>query len=142
MSDTGLTLLVGTTKGAFLLSGGVDRVGWKASGPHCGGWTINHMAGDPETGQIWAAGGGDFFGAGVWRSENGTDWELSRLTKGTMDDWAANDADFAAMMGWTGDPLPFGEDFSQVWSISRDGGTLFAGTKPAAEFLHESNNGL
>jgi photosystem II stability/assembly factor-like uncharacterized protein len=132
MTETGLTLLVGTTKGAFLLSGGAERTGWKASGPFCGGWTINHMAGDPETGMIWAAGGGDFFGAGVWKRSDGTDWEVTRLTTGILAEWAENDADFAAMMGWTGDPLPFGSDFSQVWSICRDDGTLYAGTKPAA----------
>jgi hypothetical protein len=49
MSATRITLLIGTTKGAFLLSGGNDRSGWAIRGPYCDGWPINHMIGDPET---------------------------------------------------------------------------------------------
>lgn len=102
-----LTLLVGTTKRAFLVAADADRQTWDISGPHCGGWCINHMAGDPRTGTIWAGGGGDFFGAGVWRSDDqGQNWDLTRLSKGQMDDWAAQDPDFAAMVGWTDTPCP------------------------------------
>ncbi|MFN3207588.1 MAG: WD40/YVTN/BNR-like repeat-containing protein [Roseovarius sp.] len=128
-----VTLLLGTTKGAFLLAPDQARGTWDITGPHCDGWCINHMAGDPATGTIWAGGGGDFFGAGVWRSDDhGQTWQLTRLTRGQMDDWAANDADFAAMMGWSDTPLPFGTDFTQVWSLGYAHGTLYAGTKPAA----------
>ena len=125
-----LTLLVGTTKGLFLI-GSDDRADWSVRGPFCDGWPINHAVGDPETGMLWAGGGGDWFGAGVWRSQDGADWTLSRLTSGQMDQWAANDADFAAMIGWQpGDP-PFGDAFSQVWSLNHAHGVLHAGTKPA-----------
>ncbi|MBT9385881.1 exo-alpha-sialidase [Pseudooceanicola sp. CBS1P-1] len=128
---TGITLMVGTTKGAFLLEGGEDRSGWAVRGPFCGGWPINHMAADPGTGRIWAGGGGDWFGAGVWHSDDhGDSWTLTKLTRGQMDDWAEKDADFAAMIGWTGAPAPF-EGFSQVWSLGLSHGTLYAGTKPA-----------
>ncbi|WP_428514076.1 WD40/YVTN/BNR-like repeat-containing protein [Roseovarius sp.] len=127
-----LTLLVGTTKGAFLVAADTDRQTWDVSGPHCGGWCINHMAGDPKTGTIWAGGGGDFFGAGVWRSDDqGQNWDLTRLSKGQMDDWAAQDPDFAAMIGWTDAPLPFATEFQQVWSLGFAHDTLYAGTKPA-----------
>ncbi|OWU83328.1 glycoside hydrolase [Oceanicola sp. 22II-s10i] len=133
MSLSPITLLVGTTKGAFLISGASDRTGWTVRGPFCGGWTINHMGGDPETGTIWAGGGGDWSGAGVWRSsDGGATWEVAKLTKGQMDDWAANDPDFAKMIGWTDTPPPFGTDFSQIWSLSHAHGTLYAGTKPAS----------
>jgi hypothetical protein len=57
-------LLVGTTKGAFILTANEDRTEWDVSGPHCDGWPINHMTGDPGSGTIWAGGGGDFHGAG------------------------------------------------------------------------------
>ena len=98
-------LLIGTTKGTFLLSSD-NRAEWKLTGPHCSLWPINHVVGDPESGMLWAGGGNDWFGAGVWRSDDGGEtWRLTKLTKGSMDEWAANDADFAAMIGWEpGDP--------------------------------------
>jgi photosystem II stability/assembly factor-like uncharacterized protein len=128
-----LTILVGTTKGAFLISGGADRSGWEVSGPYCNGWPINHIVGDPATGRLWAGGGSEWHGAGVWRSDDGgTSWAVTRLTSGTMDQWAANDPDFAAMIGWTDSPLPFGNRFVQVWSLCHAHGRLYAGTKPAS----------
>ena len=132
MSQDGVTILVGTTKGAFFVSGGKDREGWTVSGPFCGGWPINHVVGDSATGTVWAGGGGEFHGAGVWRSEDlGATWEVAKLTKGQIDDWAANDPQLAAMMNWTEQPLPFADQFSQVWSLAHAHGTLYAGAKPA-----------
>ena len=133
ISSSSITLLIGTSKGAFVISGGNDRSDWTVSGPFCDGWPINHMIGDPETGILWAGGGGDWHGAGIWRSEDGGEtWELTKLTKGTMDDWAANDPDFARMIGWSPGAPPFGDEFSQVWSIGYAHGALYAGTKPAS----------
>lgn len=133
MTKDGITVLVGTTKGAFLVSGGDDRDGWVVKGPFCDGWPINHIVGDPATGTLWAGGGGDWHGAGVWRSPDGGEtWQVTRLTRGTMDDWAANDADFATMIGWTDEPLPFADEFAQIWSLGHAHGTLYAGTKPAS----------
>ncbi|OSP54582.1 sialidase family protein [Pseudoruegeria sp. SK021] len=140
MTISALTLLVGTTKGAFLVAGDGDRSGWAVRGPFCDGWPINHLIGDPATGTIWAGGGSDWHGAGVWRSaDHGDTWHLTRLTKGTMDDWAANDVDFAKLIGWTAAELPFTDTFSQVWSLGQSAGTLYAGTKPA--FLLASTDG-
>lgn len=48
-----------------------------------------------------------------------------------MDDWAANDADLAALMGWTPEPLPFDDGFTQIWSLAAAHGALYAGAKPA-----------
>jgi len=132
MSNEGLTLLVGTTKGAFLLSGGNGRAEWDVAGPFCGGWPINHVIGDPGSGTIWAGGGGDWHGAGVWRStDGGTTWQVARLSRGTIDDWAEKDPDFAAMVGWSQAATPFDGLMSQVWSLGLAGDTLYAGTKPA-----------
>ncbi len=132
MAGTGLTLLLGTTKGVFLVRGGPQRAGWAIEGPFCGGWPINHVIGDEAGDTLWAGGGSDWNGAGVWRSgDGGASWQVARLTKGVTDDWAANDPDFAAMIGWTGEPLPFGEEFTQIWSLHRAHGRLYAGTKPA-----------
>lgn len=133
MRSGDLTVLIGTTKGAFLVAGGRDRTDWTVKGPYCDGWPINHVIGAPDTGQLWAGGGGDWNGAGVWRSGDGGDnWELTKLTRGTIDDWATMDPEFAGTIGWSDDPLPFTDRFSQIWSLRLSHGTLYAGTKPAA----------
>ena len=132
MSQDGVTILAGTTKGAFLISGGSDRQGWIVKGPFCDGWPINHVVGDAATGWLWAGGGGEWHGAGVWHTEDfGATWELTKLTKGQIDDWAANDPQLAATMNWTNRPLPFTDQFSQIWSLRYAHGTLYAGAKPA-----------
>ncbi len=132
MSQNGLAILVGTTKGVFLVSGGPNRADWAVKGPYCDGWPINHVIGDAASGTLWAAGGGEWHGAGVWRSDDlGETWAVTRLTRGTMDDWAANDPGFAAMIGWQDEPLPFSDAFSQLWSLGYAHGTLYAGAKPA-----------
>ena len=40
-------LLVGTRKGAFVLTSDGKRTEWKIEGPHFGGWEIYHMKGSP-----------------------------------------------------------------------------------------------
>ena len=142
MDRSGISILAGTTKGAFVIAGSEHRDDWSVAGPFCDGWPINHAIGDPETGTIWAGGGGDWHGAGIWSSTDGGEtWVLTRLTKGQMDQWAANDSDFAAMIGWTDQPLPFGDDFSQLWSLGHVHDTLYAGTKPA-QLLESRDGGL
>lgn len=133
MTAGGLCILVGTTKGLFLIDGGADRGGWSVRGPFCDGWPVNHAIGDAQSGTIWAGGGSDWHGAGVWRSEDGgRTWQVTRLSRGRIDDWAAQDPDFAATIGWTPAELPFGDRISQIWSLGQAGDRLLAGTKPAS----------
>lgn len=140
MAEMALHLLVGTTKGAFVVDGDDSRVGWVVRGPYCDGWPINHVLGDPATGTMWAGGGSDWSGAGVWRSsDGGFTWSVARLTTGEVDTWAANDPDFAAFIGWDDRPAPFGNQFSQVWSLGRAGKLLYAGTKPAALLVSDDD---
>ncbi len=134
------TLLIGTTKGAFVCNSDDKRKTWDLSGPHCQNQSINHFTSDPDSGRIWAGGGGDFGGAGIWTSSDGQTWKQIRLTRGQMDEWAKDDPDFAKMMGVTGDPLPFGDDFTSVWSLKFAHGKLYAGTKPA-ELIESSDGG-
>ena len=47
MPAAAIRLLVGTTKGAFVLDGDADRARWAVRGPYCDGWPINHVIGDP-----------------------------------------------------------------------------------------------
>ena len=134
-------LLVGATKGAFVLRSD-DRKTWMVSGPHCGGWPINHVLGDPETGRLYAGGGGEWTGAGIWRSgDGGETWELAKLTSGKMDEWASQDPDFAAKIGWSGEEPPFGKEFSQVWSMGVTKDAIYAGTKPA-QLLKSTDGGV
>ncbi len=132
-----LTLLVGTTKGAFLLSSGPDRQDWSISGPHCDGWPINHIVGEAETGTLWAAGGGDWPGAGVWSStDQGESWQLTKLANGKFDDWLAKDPAFAAEMNMEpAPPAPFTGVIDSVWVLSRSHGKLYAGSRPAELFV-------
>ena len=104
-------VLVGTTKGLFILHDKGGRSGWTVSGPHCDGMAINHGCGDAATGRLWAAGGGGWFPAGVWRRLGG--------------EWAFPKGGFEG--GVRG-----------VWCGGRDGARLLAGTKPAA--LYESRD--
>ncbi len=136
-----VTVLIGTSKGVFLIKGGKGRTKWEVSGPHCDGWPINHVVGDDSTGMLYAGGGGDWHGAGIFASADGGEtWTLTKLTKGMMDDWARDDADFAASIGWKDEPLPFGNEFQQIWSMNATNGVVYAGTKPAV-LLKSTDNG-
>jgi len=127
-----VTVLVGTTKGAFLLCGRDARGGWQVSGPHCDGWPINHVIADPASGTLWAGGGGEWPGAGVWRSaDGGATWEVSLLANGKFDDMLRDDPDVAAYVGHGPAPdAPFKGEVQAIWSLALSGDTLYAGGKP------------
>ena len=96
------TLLVGTTKGAFLMRANAERTSWDIDGPHCDGWGINHMAGDLETGTLWAVGGGAWEGAGIWKSsDDGQTWEVTRLSNGDREVWIKDNPEVAESFGAT-----------------------------------------
>ncbi|MCF3593512.1 glycoside hydrolase [Rhodobacteraceae bacterium LMO-12] len=129
-------ILIGTTKGAFLMTPQETLESWNVSGPYCEGWGINHVIGDPETGHLWAGGGGEFHGAGVWRStDGGESWTLSKLSSGGMDEWAANDPEFAAMIGWEPAEYPFADEITAIWSLHHCDGVLYAGANPANLYI-------
>jgi photosystem II stability/assembly factor-like uncharacterized protein len=130
-----ISVLVGTTKGAFVLTSDAARKDWSVSGPHCSGWPINHVIGDAVTGRLWAAGGSEFVGVGVWRSDDGgASWTLSKLARGQMDQWAASEPEMAAMMGWVDVETAFDGEVSAMWSLAHAHGTLYAGAKPGKLF--------
>jgi photosystem II stability/assembly factor-like uncharacterized protein len=141
--ETAVSVLVGTTKGGFLLRSDAGRRNWQLSGPHCGGWPINHVLGDPETGTIWAAGGSDWTGAGVWRSgDGGATWVLSKLSNGKFDEWLSNDPGFADHIGVQPDPAaPFTGLVSSVWVLHLAHSRLYAGAKPAGLFVSDDRGG-
>ena len=128
--------LIGTTKGLFLLdeAGGG---GWQVSGPHCAGWGINHAVGEGD--RLWAGGGGSFFGAGVWRSDDGGEsWQLSRLSPGELDAFAEEAPDFARSVGWTPEAPPFAaEEAEAVWSLAWAHRRLWCGVKPGRLYVSD-----
>lgn len=137
----GVTVLVGTTKGAFLLTGAEGRDDWQVSGRHCDGWPINHVIADPASGTIWAGGGGEWPGAGVWRStDGGATWALSLLANGSLDDMLRADPEVAAYLGHGPAPdAPFKGEVQAIWSLALTGGTIYAGGKPGK--LYRSTDG-
>lgn len=128
-------VLVGTTKGAFILESD-DRQIWTIRGPFCDGWPINHVAADPSLGMIWAAGGGEWQGAGVFTSrDDGTTWHLTKLANGQFDQWLTEDPKMAEQFGMEpSPPAPFTDKISAIWSLHFNHGTLYAGAKPATLF--------
>ncbi|MBR0662528.1 WD40/YVTN/BNR-like repeat-containing protein [Neoroseomonas oryzicola] len=108
-------LLLGTKKGAFIAEGDAGRRDWALRGPFCETWPINHAIADPATGTIWAAGGNEWFGPAVWRSE-----DLGRT-------WTHSSAGLAYPEGQT--PI------KSAWSLALGpDGTLWCGVEPAGLF--------
>ena len=110
-------LLVGTTKGAFILDSDAGRRDWQISGPLCEGWPIHDLIVEPGSGAILAAGGSPWYGPAVWRSEDGgTPWTHSS------------------------DGLTYGDGegvtpVTTVWSLATGpDGTVYAGVEPAGLF--------
>ncbi|HVV92204.1 MAG TPA: sialidase family protein [Hyphomicrobiales bacterium] len=110
-------VLVGTTKGAFILESDAARRDWRQRGPYCEGWPINHVVADPENGAIYAGGGHPFIGQDVWRSDDeGVNWTHA------------------------GEGLAFpegAEPLQQVWSLAVHRGRVYAGSKPAGLFASD-----
>jgi photosystem II stability/assembly factor-like uncharacterized protein len=69
---TSVRVLVGTRKGAFVLTSDGKRKEWDVSGPHFGGWEIYHMKGSPvEPNRIYASQTSSWFGQVIQRSDDG-----------------------------------------------------------------------
>ncbi len=112
-------VLIGTTKGAFILESDAARAAWHVRGPFCDTLPMNHVIADPATGTIYAGGGNAWFGASVWKSEDlGASWTKSNA----------------------GLTYPDGEDaIKSVWSLAPGGGRLYAGVQPAGLFRSDDD---
>ena len=65
-------LLVGTKKGAFILTSDGKRERWQVSGPHFAGWEIYHLKGSPvDPNRIYASQTSGWFGQIIQRSDDG-----------------------------------------------------------------------
>src|SRR5579872_6221314 len=69
---SGVRVLVGTRKGAFILTSDGKRQQWDVSGPHFGGWEIYHVKGSPaDPNRIYASQSSGWFGQIIQRSDDG-----------------------------------------------------------------------
>jgi photosystem II stability/assembly factor-like uncharacterized protein len=65
-------VLVGTRKGAFILSSDGKREKWDVSGPHFAGWEMYHLKGSPaDHNRIYASQTSGWFGQIIQRSDDG-----------------------------------------------------------------------
>src|SRR5436853_952677 len=65
-------VLVGTRKGAFVLTSDGTRKRWEVSGPHFAGWEIYHLKGSPAApDRLYASQSTGWFGQMIQRSDDG-----------------------------------------------------------------------
>src|SRR5947208_2053933 len=74
---SGARVLVGTRKGAFVLTADGKREKWDVGGPHFAGWEIYHVKGSPaDPDRLYASQTSSWFGQLVQRSsDGGRTWE-------------------------------------------------------------------
>lgn len=69
---SGVRVLVGTHKGAFILTSDGKRSQWNVGGPHFGGWEIYHVKGSPvDSNRLYASQTSGWFGQIIQRSDDG-----------------------------------------------------------------------
>jgi photosystem II stability/assembly factor-like uncharacterized protein len=123
-------VLVGTRKGAFVLTSDEKRQKWEVNGPHFGGWEIYHMKGSPANpDRLYASQSTGWFGQLIQRSDDGgKTWEA-----------VGNEFAYASETGthlwYDGTPHPW--EFARVWHLEpslTDPDTVLAGVEDAALF--------
>jgi photosystem II stability/assembly factor-like uncharacterized protein len=127
---SGVRVLVGTRKGAFILTSDERRERWKTEGPLFGGWEIYHLKGSPaDPDRLYASQSGGWFGQLIQRSDDGgKTWEP-----------VGNEFTYAGVPGthqwYDGTPHPW--EFKRVWHLEpslHDADTVYAGVEDAALF--------
>ena len=125
-----IRVLVGTRKGAFVLTSDAARRDWEVDGPHFGGWQIMHVNGSPaDPDRIYASQWTDWHGQVVQRSDDGGGtWE-------PVGNDFSYDGETGTHLWYDGTPHPW--DFNRVWHFEPspdDPDTVFAGAEDAALF--------
>jgi photosystem II stability/assembly factor-like uncharacterized protein len=123
-------LLVGTRKGAFVLTSDGKRQKWDISGPFFGGWEIYHMKGSPaDPNRIYASQCSGWFGQQIQRSnDGGKNWE-------PVGNKFAYEGTTGTHQWYDGTPHPW--EFKRVWHLEpslNDPDTVYAGVEDAAIF--------
>jgi photosystem II stability/assembly factor-like uncharacterized protein len=127
---SGVRVLVGTKKGAFILTSDGARRSWTVDGPHFGGWEIYHLKGSPaDPNRIYLAQNTGWFGQLMQRSnDGGRTWEA-------VGNQFAYDGATGTHQWYDGTPHPW--EFKRVWHVEpslTDPDTVYAGVEDAAFF--------
>ena len=127
---SGVRVLVGTRKGAFVLTADGKRENWDVSGPFFGGWEIYHVKGSPvNPDRIYASQSSSWSGQVMQRSDDGgKSWEA-------VNNKFLYDGVPGTHQWYDGTPHPW--EFKRVWHIEpslTDPEALYAGVEDAALF--------
>jgi hypothetical protein len=127
---SGVRVLVGTKKGAFILTSDEKRQEWDVSGPHFAGWEIYHMKGSRlNPNRIYASQSTGWFGQLIQRSDDGGQtWEA-------VNNEFTYDGDPGTHQDFDGSQHPW--EFKRVWHLEpslTDANTVYAGAEDAALF--------
>ena len=147
-------VLVGTRKGAFILTSDDQRKDWQIDGPHFAGWEVYHMKGSPvDPDRIYASQTSDWFGQIIQRSsDGGKSWEQPGTPAGTpqtdehgmpmgesnkfvYDTSEETGKPLTSHQWYDGTPHPW--EFKRVWHLEPsldDPDTVYAGVEDAALF--------
>jgi photosystem II stability/assembly factor-like uncharacterized protein len=123
-------LLVGTKKGAFLLTSDGKRKHWEVSGPHFAGWEIYHVKGSPvNPDRMYASQSSGWFGQVMQRSDDGG------ATWNPVGNKFLYDGVAGTHQWYDGTAHPW--EFKRVWHIEPSltaADTVYAGVEDAALF--------
>jgi photosystem II stability/assembly factor-like uncharacterized protein len=131
-----IRVLVGTRKGAFVLTSDGSRQEWAVEGPHFGGWEVYHLKGSPaDPNRIYASQSTGWFGQVVQRSDDGGQtWE-------PVGKDFAYEGEVGNHKWYDGSDRPW--KFTRVWHFEPsmdDPDRVYAGIEDAALF-HSSDGG-
>jgi len=144
-------VLVGTRKGAFILTSDGERKDWEVSGPFFTGWEVYHMKGSPaDPNRIYASQTSGWFGQIIQRSSDGgktwetpgggpqmnaQGWPMGESNKFVYDTSAETGAPLTTHQFYDGSQKPW--VFKRVWHLEpslSDPDTVYAGIEDAALF--------
>jgi photosystem II stability/assembly factor-like uncharacterized protein len=152
-------ILVGTRKGAFILTSDGKREKWDVSGPHFAGWEVYHLKGSPvDPNRIYVSQTSGWFGQIIQRSDDGgktwfqpgtpagepmttpEGFPKGESNKFVYDTSAETGSPLTTHQWYDGTQHPW--EFKRVWHLEpslNDPDTVYAGVEDAA--LFKSTNG-